>query len=172
MPSTRKTACGFFVGGSDESALVPVWSPPPSPGLFLFSAGAEGPVVLSSLEEVLPRDGTPALIVFFSVSCPSCFDDLLEMIHFVKKNGLPVRSSASAGTRMLTSRAFMEKYSVGCSVVRDNRGKAPQTIRRGPRALQDRPAAATAVLYRDDDYLEFSERRRRAGQCLIDLAGR
>jgi hypothetical protein len=140
-------------------------------GLFLFSADVEGPVVVSSLEEALPRDGTPALLVFFSASCPACFDDLLEMIHFIKKNRLNVRVVGISGDPKGDLEAFMEKHSVGCAVVRDDRGRLRRrfgvdlvpykiVLRRG------------AVLYRDDDYLEFSERRRRAGQCLIDLVGR
>ncbi|MCJ7643446.1 MAG: redoxin domain-containing protein [Candidatus Aminicenantes bacterium] len=140
-------------------------------GLFLFSAGAEGPVVVRSLEEALPRDGTPALIVFFSASCPSCFDDLLEMIHFVKKNRLPFPVIGISGDPEADLEAFMEKYSVGCSVVRDDRGRLRRRFGVGlvPCKIVLR---GDSLLYRDDDYLEFSERRRRAGQCLIDLAGR
>ena len=140
-------------------------------GLFLFSAGAEGPVVVSSLEEALPHDGAPALLVFFSASCPSCFDDLLEMIQFVKKNGLPVRVVGISGDTEADLVAFIEKYSVGCSVVRDDRGKLRRRfgVDLVPYKIVLR---RNLVLYRDDDRLEFSERRRRAGQCLIDLAGK
>jgi hypothetical protein len=140
-------------------------------GLFLFSAGVEGPGVASSLEQVLPRDGTPALLVFFSASCPSCFDDLLEMIHFVKKNGLPVRVIGISGGPEADLVVFIEKYSVACSVVRDDRGKLRRRfgVDLVPYKIVLR---GNSVLYRDDDRLEFSERRRRAGQCLIDLAGK
>jgi len=140
-------------------------------GLFLFSAGVEGPGVASSLEQVLPRDGTPALLVFFSPSCPSCFDDLLEMIHFVKMNKLPVRVIGISGGTEADLVAFIEKYSVGCSVVRDDRGKLRRRFRVDlvPYKIV---LGRNSVLYRDDDRLEFSERRRRAGQCLIDLAGK
>jgi len=140
-------------------------------GLFLFAAGAKGPIVMRSLEEALPRDGTPALIVFFSAACPSCFDDLLEMVHFVKKNKLPFPVVGISGDPEADLEVFMEKYSVGCSVVRDDRGRLRRRfgVDLVPYKIVLR---GDTLLYRDDDYLEFSERRRRAGQCLIDLAGR
>ena len=140
-------------------------------GLFLFSAGAEGPVVVSSLEEALPHDGAPALLVFFSASCSSCFDDLLEMIYFVKKNGLSVRVVGISGDTKADLEAFMGKHSVGCFVVRDDRGRLRRRfgVDLVPYKIVLR---GDSVVYRDNDYLEFSERRRRAGQCLIDLAGR
>jgi len=139
--------------------------------IFRFSMAAEDPVVLSSLAEALPRGGTPVLLIFFSTSCPSCFDDLLEMIYFVKKNGLAVRVVGISGESKAELEAFMGKHSVGCSVVRDDRGKlrrrfgvdlVPYKI-----VLQ-----GDTVVYRDNDYLELSERRRKAGQCLIKLAGK
>lgn len=139
--------------------------------IFRFTMAAEDPVVLSSLAEALPREGTPVLLVFFSASCPSCYDDLLEMIHFVKKNGLAVRVVGISGDSKADLEAFMGKHSVGCSVVRDERGKLRRSFRVDlvPYKIV---LQGDTVVYRDNDYLESSERRRKAGQCLIDLAGR
>ena len=139
--------------------------------LFLLSAGAEGPVVMSSLEEALPHDGTPALLVFFSASCPSCFDDLLEMIYFVKKKELSVRIIGISGDTKADLEAFMGKHSVGCSVVRDDRGRLRRRF--GVDLVPYKIILlGDSVVYRDNDYLESDERRRRAGRCLIELAGR
>ena len=139
--------------------------------LFLLSAGAEGPVVMSSLEEALPHDGTPALLVFFSASCPSCFDDLLEMIYFVKKKELSVRIIGISGDTKADLEAFMGKHSVGCSVVRDDRGRLRRRF--GVDLVPYKIIlSGDSVVYRDNDYLESDERRRRAGRCLIELAGR
>jgi thiol-disulfide isomerase/thioredoxin len=139
--------------------------------LFLLSAGAEGPVVMSSLEEALPHDGTPALLVFFSTSCPSCFDDLLEMICFVKKKELSVRIIGISGDAKADLEAFMGKHSVGCSVVRDDRGRLRRRF--GVDLVPYKIIlSGDSVVYRDNDYLESDERRRRAGRCLIELAGR
>lgn len=139
--------------------------------LFLLSAGAEGPVVMSSLEEALPHDGTPALLVFFSASCPSCFDDLLEMIYFVKKKELSVRIIGISGETKADLEAFMGKHSIGCSVVRDDRGRLRRRF--GVDLVPYKIILlGDSVVYRDNDYLESDERRRRAGRCLIELAGR
>jgi hypothetical protein len=134
-----------------------------------FEAGAgDGRPVPGSLDEALPADGRPALVVFFSTGCPSCFDDLLEMAMFVRRNKLDLPVIGVCGDPESDIEAFVEKYSVQGPIVRDDRRRIRRRFKVDllPYKIV---LAGEKVLYRDDYYLPLGERSRRARQCLIEL---
>jgi hypothetical protein len=134
-----------------------------------FGAGpGDGRPVQDSLEEALPADGRPALLVFFSTGCPTCFDDLLEMAVFVRRNGLDLAVVGVSGDPEADIEAFVEKYSVRYPVVRDGRARIRRRFKVDllPYKIV---LAGGKVVYRDDDRLPMGERSRRAQRCLIEL---
>jgi hypothetical protein len=140
---------------------------------FAFSCfgawGGDRRFVLHSLDEALPANGRPALLVFFSTGCTPCFDDLLEMALFVRRKGLDLTVVGVCGDTEAEIDEFVEKYSLTCPVVRDERGRIRRRFRVDLLPFKIVLAEGKEV-YRDDDYLPLGERSRRAQRCLIELA--
>ena len=129
------------------------------------------PVVLTSLEAALPPTGTPVLLVFFSVGCSSCFDDLLEMALFVDRERLPVRVIGIGADPVPDLEEFAAKYAVKSPIVRDARGRLRRRFRADIVPFKI-VLAEDAVLYRDDSRLDPGERLRRIKKCLLELGDR
>jgi thiol-disulfide isomerase/thioredoxin len=137
--------------------------------LGCFGAGpGDGRPAPGSLDKALPADGRPALVVFFSTGCPTCFDDLLEMARFVRRNKLELPIVGVCGDSESDIEEFVEKYSVHGAIVRDERGRIRRKFKVDllPYKIV---LAGEKVLYRDDYYLPLGERSRRAQRCLIEL---
>jgi hypothetical protein len=123
-----------------------------------------------SLDKLLSDQGTPVLLVFFSTDCTVCFDDLLDMTHFIEKRGLPVRVVGISGDPEVDLRTFVEKYSVRIPIVRDERGRIQRRFK-----VDIIPYRIILwggkTLYRDDPYQEFDQRSREAKRFLAALPG-
>jgi peroxiredoxin len=136
--------------------------------LGAFENAGKKPVIAASLEEVLPPGGEPALLVFFSVECQPCFDDLFEMIVHVERENLPVQVIGISDDPVDDLEAFAVKYSVRCPLVRDTRSRLKRRFRADSFPYKV-ILSKESVLYRDDTRLEFKERRRQAEKCLADI---
>ena len=140
--------------------------------LSLLSGLGPGPgdrrPLQGSLEAVLPDDGRPALIVFFSTGCPACFDDLLETVRFVREKGLGLTIVGVCGGPEAEIESFIEKYSVRVPIVRDGRGRIRRRFRVDLLPYKVVLAGGKEV-YKDDYYLPLDERSRRVRRCLIGL---
>jgi len=143
-------------------------------GLAVLALGCAAPggdfprPVQGSLETVLPGDGRPALIVFFSTGCQVCFEDLLEMVGFVRRKGLDFPVVGVCGDPGAEIEAFVEKYSVRVPIVRDGRGRIRRRFKIGLLPFKIVLSAGQEV-YRDDDLLPLAERSRRVQRCLVGL---
>jgi len=140
---------------------------------FAFSCfgswGGDRRFVLHSLDEALPANGRPALLVFFSTGCTPCFDDLLEMALFVRRNALDLAVVGVSGDTEAEITKFVEKHSLTWPVVRDERGRIRRRFKVDFLPYKIVLAGGTEV-YRDDYYLVLDERLRRVQRCLIELA--
>lgn len=136
---------------------------------FLEAWGGDRPVILHSLDEALPANGRPVLLVFFSTGCTPCFDDLLEMALFVRRQGLDLVVVGVTGETEAEIDEFVEKHSLTCPIVRDERGRIRRRFKVDLFPYKIVLAGGTEV-YRDDYYLPLDERLRRAQRCLIELA--
>ena len=135
-----------------------------------FGAGpGDGRPVQGSLEEALPADGRPALLVFFSTNCPACFDDLLEMAAFVRRNRIDLPIVGVCGDPEADIEAFIEKYSLRHPVVRDGRARIRRRLKVDLLPCKIVLAGGKEV-YRDDYHLPLGERSRRAQRCLMELS--
>lgn len=127
--------------------------------------------IFGSLEEAAGRPERPLLLVFFSLECHVCWDELFEMRYFLEKNSIPVDLVGISPEPEGELRPFLAKYGFFHPVVSD-RGKALFRrfhVRQEPfRVILDREA----VLFLDDTSLDFFVRRDKVKQCLLEIASR
>ncbi|MDH4195950.1 MAG: TlpA family protein disulfide reductase [Candidatus Aminicenantes bacterium] len=123
-----------------------------------------------SLDEVLPRD-KPALLVFFSTTCGSCFDELFEMRYFVEAHGLPIEVIGVTGGPREEVAAFLDKYAYHRPVVLDGKARIRRALRVDavPLSLVIRGGR---VVCRADVYQEPQRRREEIKRCLLEIGSR
>ncbi len=123
-----------------------------------------------SLEEVLPPD-KPALLVFFSTTCATCFDELFEMRYFVETRGLPVEVIGITGGSREEVTAFLGKYAYHGPVVLDAKARLRRAFRVDfvPLSIVVRRGR---VVCRADIYQEPRRRRERVKRCLLEIGSR
>jgi hypothetical protein len=149
-----------------------------SPGLPLFAAaallagglpgaaGAKAEVrICQTLAEAAPPGTGAVLLVFFSIECPVCYEELFEARYLVAKGGWPVEVVGVSIALREDLEAFLDKHAWEAPVVLDRR-----------RALfrkYDVDAVPFRVLllgteaaYRDDPYLGPEARREELIRCL------
>jgi hypothetical protein len=137
--------------------------------LRLFEVGETG--IYSSLEEAVANPEQPVLLVFFSLSCHVCWDELFEMKEFIEKYSIPVGIVGIARETPEELRAFVARYSFGHPVVCDRR---KELYRRFKVKLEPYRVILekNRVIYEDDCDLDFFTRRERTKQCLLAIASK
>lgn len=127
--------------------------------------------IFFSLGEAVPEPEAPVLLVFFSLDCHVCWDDLFEMRYFIERNRIPVTLVGVTKDSPVAVDAFLRKYSFFHPVVCDQR---KELYRRFKVSLEPYKVIFDngRVLYQDDDYAEFSERLEKAKECLRDMTWR
>lgn len=127
--------------------------------------------IFSSLEEAAADSGRPVLLVFFSLACHVCWDELFEMKEFIEKSNIPVGLVGVARETPEELRAFMARYSFNHPVVHDRK---KELYRRFKVKLEPYRVVLddNRVIYEDDYDLDFIARRERAKQCLLAVASR
>ena len=127
--------------------------------------------IVRSLEEAANRPERPLLLVFFSLECQVCWDELFEMRYFLEKNSIPVDLVGISADREEDLRPFLAKYGFFRPVVAD-REKAlfrKFKVRQEPfQVVLDREA----VVLLDDTSQDFYARRDKVKQCLLEIASR
>jgi len=128
--------------------------------------------VFSSLEEVLaPGCRDLVLLVFFSIQCYVCFEDLFEMKGFIEENRLPVQIVGVSQDAKKELESFLKKYSFFYPVVCDTKKvlfrKFKVDLEPFQVLIQD-----NQVLCQDDYYREFVVRRERMKRCLLSLTSK
>jgi peroxiredoxin len=127
--------------------------------------------IFSSLEEAVPRPARPLLLVFFSLECHLCWDELFEMRYFLEKNSIPVDLVGISREPEEELRPFLSKYAFSYPVVSD-RGK---TLFRKFRVRLEPFCVILnqgSVLYEDDTSQDFFVRRDEVKRCLVEIASR
>jgi hypothetical protein len=127
--------------------------------------------ICSSLDEALPAGSGPALLVFFSIDCPVCYEELLEARFLVDRGGWPVDVVGVTVARRDDLQAFLEKYVWTSPVVLDRRKAVFRryNVHEIPSMVM---IAGTETVYRDDPYLRPEARRKELTKCLTRLFSR
>jgi hypothetical protein len=149
-----------------------------SAGLHLFAAaallagglpGAAGDPaeirICSTLAEAAPAGTGPVLLVFFSVECPICYEELFEARYLVDKGGWPVEVVGVSIALREDLEAFLDKHAWTAPVVLDRRRALFRKYHVGAVPLKVLLLGTEAV-YRDDPYLGPEARREELIRCL------
>ena len=137
----------------------------------LAGSASSGDVSLYlSLDEILPPD-KPALLVFFSTTCVSCYDELFEMRYFVEAHGLPIEVIGVTGSPREEVAAFLGKYAYHRPVVLDAKARIRRAFRVDvvPLSLVVRGGR---VVCRAKIYQEPQRRREEIKRCLLEIGSR
>lgn len=124
--------------------------------------------IYSSLEEIPEISTRPVLLVFFSLVCHVCWDELFEMKEFIEKFSLPVVLIGVSADESVELQAFASRYSFNYPIVRDKE-------KRLYRQFKVRLEPYRVILYNhqqvyaDDLLLDYQTRRENAKQCLLNL---
>lgn len=122
--------------------------------------------IYPNLESLDDSSGLPILLIFFSITCFSCFDELFEMKFFIEENDLNIMLIGVTCELETELETFLNKYSFHYPVVNDSKMKihrrfkayAPFLI-----VLQD-----NQVLYQDDSHEDIVLRSEKAKIWLIN----
>ncbi|MEW5901855.1 MAG: redoxin domain-containing protein [Acidobacteriota bacterium] len=127
--------------------------------------------IVRTLEEAAPVAARPLLLVFFSLDCRVCWEELFEMKYFLENNSIPIDLVGVAREAEEELRPFLTKFSFFYPVISD-----PQkTLHRRFKARLEPFRVVLErdrVLYQDDTAQDFFVRREKAKKCLLELASR
>ena len=125
--------------------------------------------IYSSLEEVSGNSSQPVLLVFFSVVCHVCWDELFEMKVFLEDFSLPVQLVGVSTDEKEELEKFAARYSFHYPIIHD---KEKKFYRRYKVRLE--PFLVILVgneaVYYDNTLLDYSLRREKAKQFLFSLS--
>jgi hypothetical protein len=144
----------------------------------LFAAGLTGSAVdpvdvriCASLDEAAPPGSGPVLLVFFSIECPVCYEELFEARYFIDKGRWPVAVVGVSIALRDDLQAFLEKHAWTSPVVLDRRKTLFRKFK-----VEAVPFKVlwlgTEAVYRDDPYLGPDARREELTKCLTRLFSR
>ncbi|HRD03089.1 MAG TPA: redoxin domain-containing protein [Candidatus Saccharicenans sp.] len=125
--------------------------------------------IYHSLEEATGHSSQPVLLVFFSLVCHVCWDELFEMKEFIEKFSLPMQLVGVSTDEKEELENFAARYSFPYPIIQDKERKLYRRykVRLEPyRVILVR----NETVYRDDDLLDYSLRREKAKQFLFTLS--
>lgn len=124
--------------------------------------------IYSSLEEAIGNSSQPVVLIFFSLACYVCWDELFEMKEFIEKFSLPVLLVGVSTDESEELKAFAARYSFQYPIVRDEEKKLYREyqVRLEPDRLI---LVRNQAVYRDDSLLDYSLRREKAKNFLFGL---
>lgn len=135
------------------------------------SPGSDGVRIVGTLSEAAPQPERPLLLLFFSLNCHVCWEELFEMRHFIENNGIPVDLVGICSEPADELRPFLKKYAFFYPVVSD---RARTLYRRFRVKLEPFRVVLDGerVLYLDDTAEDFYARRDQAKRCLLEMSSR
>lgn len=124
--------------------------------------------IYSSLEEAIGNSSQPVVLVFFSLACYVCWDELFEMKEFIEKFSLPVLLVGVSTDESEELKAFAARYSFQYPIVRDEEKELYRQyqVRLEPDRLI---LVRNQAVYRDDSLLDYSLRREKVKNFLFGL---
>ncbi|MGZ5468324.1 MAG: peroxiredoxin family protein [Candidatus Aminicenantales bacterium] len=144
----------------------------------LVAAGLTGPEVkavdvriCASLDEAAPPGTGSVLLVFFSIECPVCYQELFEARYLVDRGRWPVAVIGVSLALRDDLQAFLEKYAWTSPVVLDRR-KALFRKFKVDAVPYKALLVGTEAVYRDDPYLGSDARREELTKCLTRIFSR
>ena len=146
-------------------------------GLMCFSEEAARPQdgtvkIFRSLEEAVPQLERPLLLIFFSLDCPVCWEELFEMRIFLENNSIPVDLVGICREAEEELRPFLSKFAFFYPVVSDRRKALFRKFRVRLEPFRVILAPDLSILYEDDMGQDFYLRRDEVKRWLLLIASR
>ena len=144
----------------------------------LLAAGLAGPAlepldvrICANLDQAAPPGSGPVLLVFFSIECPVCYEELFEARYFIDEGRWPVAVVGVSLALHDDLRVFLEKFAWTEPVVLDRRKVLFRKF--GVDAVPAKVLIMGAeTVYRDDPYLGTRARQEELTRCLKRLFSR
>lgn len=131
-------------------------------------AGESEIKIFSSLEEAGLNPAEPLLLVFFSIDCHVCFEDLFEMKYFIEKNRLSLQLVGVTRDLPEEVEAFLSKYSFFYPVICD-RKKALYRQHKVDLEPFKVVLAQGRMVWKDDYYKDLLLRREELQRWLLKM---
>lgn len=127
--------------------------------------------IYSSLEEIPGATTESVALIFFSLVCHVCWEELFEMKEFVEKFSLPVLLVGVSADKPDELKSFASRYSFDSPIIYDANKLLFRRFK-----VKIEPYRVILVknqtVYADDYSLDYLTRRDRAKQCLLQIASR
>lgn len=127
-----------------------------------------GPRIVSSLNEAVPDPQRAMVLVFFSIECPACWEELFEVRWLVSNYSIPIDLVGVTRDRREELEPFLGKFGFQEPVVSDRQRELYRRFR-----VAGEPfvviLADGAVLYRDHPADGPEERREKTKKCLLEI---
>jgi peroxiredoxin len=159
----RKIAAAFVI--SNVALLIICESSPAARAIH------EEVRIFSSLEEASRGTRGPLVLVFFSLDCPACWEELFEVRYVVLKNSIPIDIIGISADTRDELEPFLDKHAFFMPVVSDPRR---ELFRRFCVRLEPVVVVLESgrILYQDSTADNLDSRREKLRQCLLEIASR
>lgn len=115
--------------------------------------------IFSSLEEVAGYQERPLVLVFISLTCHVCWEELFEMKDFVEKMALPVNLVGVSAESRERLESFVRRYSFSYPVIEDRNKTLFRRFRVRLEPFVVVLNSKGEVFHLDDPILDFEARR-------------
>lgn len=144
------------------------------PEVLLPSADlkTQGPAIYSSLEEVAGYRERPMVLVFISLTCHVCWEELFEMKDFVDGMALPVTLVGVSAESRERLESFVRRYSFSYPVIEDRYKTLFRRFRVRLEPFVVILDSSGEVFHLDDPALDFETRRELNKKKILEVAAK
>ncbi|NPV82703.1 MAG: redoxin domain-containing protein [Candidatus Aminicenantes bacterium] len=144
------------------------------PEVLLPSADLQtrGPAIFSSLEEVTGYREGPLVLVFISLTCHVCWEELFEMKDFVDGMALPVTLVGVSAENRERLVQFIRRYSFSYPVIEDRNKTLFRRFRVRLEPFVVILDSSGEVFHLDDPALDFETRRELNKKKILEVAAK
>jgi len=127
--------------------------------------------IVGSLEEAAGRRPGPAVLVFFSLDCPVCWEEIFEVRYVIEKNNIPVALIGISADSLGDLEPFLARHAFFYPVVSD---QGRELFRRFKVKLEPFVVVLEGgrVIHRDNTSEAMDVRREKLTQCLLEISAK
>ncbi len=127
--------------------------------------------IVASLEEAAVAPHSPAVLVFFSLDCPVCWEELFEVRYMIEKNSIPIALVGISADSREDLEPFLGKHAFFHPVVCD-RGR--ELFRKFKVKLEPLTVVIDGgrVIHRDNTAEAMDIRREKLKRCLLEITSK
>ena len=138
---------------------------------FLSPTSTDEVRIVASLEEAAGRLPGPAVLVFFSLDCPVCWEEIFEVRYVIEKNNVPVALIGISADSRRDLEPFLARHAFFYPVVSD---QGRELFRRFKVRLEPFVVVleGARVIHRDNTSEAMDLRREKLTRCLLEISAK